>query len=105
MQISSSSSIKRLASALQVAPQIQAMRDDRCASGSPSRTHCGEEVRAKQALIGLKRQRAIDVTDINHAVLEVSAKAMQERGAAAPPRPKTIKRSKTKTALNPDISI
>jgi len=96
---------KRLASALQVARQIQAMRDDRRTSGSPSRTHCGEEVRAKQALIGLKRQRAIDVIDINHAVLEVSAKAMRERGAAAPPHPKTIKRNKAKTALKPDISI
>ncbi|MFP3244729.1 MAG: ISNCY family transposase [Paraburkholderia sp.] len=96
---------KRLASALQVARQIQAMRDDRRTSGSPSRTHCGEEVRAKQALIGLKRQRAIDFTDINHAVLEVSAKAMQERGAAAPPHPKTIKRNKAKTTLKHDISI
>jgi len=81
------------------------MRDDRRTSGSPSRTHCGEEVRAKQALIGLKRQRAIDFTDINHAVLEVSAKAMQERGAAAPPHPKTIKRNKAKTTLKHDISI
>jgi hypothetical protein len=96
---------KRLAGALQVARQIQAMRDDRRASGSPSRTHCGEEVRAKQALIGLKRQRAIDVTDINQAVLEVGAKARRERGAAAPPHPKTIKRNKAKTALKPDISI
>jgi transposase len=96
---------KRLASALQVARQIQAMRDDRRASGSPSRTHCGEEVRAKQALIGLKKQRAIDVSDINHAVLEVSAKAMRERGAAAPPHPRTIKGNKAKTALKPDISI
>ena len=45
---------KRLASALEVARRVQAMRDDRRAAGSPSRTHCGEEVRAKQALIGLK---------------------------------------------------
>nr|WP_234775595.1 ISNCY family transposase [Paraburkholderia tropica] len=96
---------KRLASALQVARQIQAMRDERRASGSPSRTNCGEEVRAKQALIGLKKQRAIDVRDINHAVLEVSAKAMRERGAAAPPQPGTIKGNKAKTALKPDISI
>ncbi|MBB2983067.1 hypothetical protein FHX58_005944 [Paraburkholderia tropica] len=96
---------KRLASALQVARQIQAMRDERRASGSPSRTHCGEEVRAKQALIGLKKQRAIDVSDINHAILEVTAKAMRERGAAAPPNPRTIKGNRAKPALNPDISI
>ena len=79
---------KRLASVLQVARSVQAMRDGRRASGSPSRTHCGEEVRAKQALIGLKRQRAIDVIDINHAVLEVSAKAMRERGRLRRPTPK-----------------
>jgi hypothetical protein len=96
---------KRLASALEVARRVQAVRDDRRASGSPSRTHCGEEVRAKRALIGLKKQRAIDVADISHAVLEVSAKAMRGRGAAAPPHPKTIKRNKAKTALKPDISI
>lgn len=96
---------KRLASALEVARRVQAVRDDRRASGSPSRTHCGEEVRAKQALIGLKKQRAIDVADISHAVLEVSAKAMRGRGAAAPPHPKTIKRNKAKIALKPDISI
>ncbi|HWT66904.1 MAG TPA: hypothetical protein VN151_12390 [Terracidiphilus sp.] len=84
---------KRLASALEVARRVRAMRDDRRASGSPSRTHCGEEIRAKQALIGLKKQRAIDVTDLNHAVLEVSAEAMRERGAAAPPQPENIRKN------------
>jgi hypothetical protein len=80
---------------------VQAQRDDRRISGSPSRTHCGEQVRAKQALLGLKKQRAIDVADINHAVLEVSAKAMRERGAAAPPQHK----NKRKSTAKPDISI
>jgi len=92
---------RRLASALQVARQVQAIRDDRRALGSPSRAHCGEEVRAKQALVGLKKQRAIDLTDISHAVREVSAEAMRERGAAAPPHPQTRRKNRTK----PDISI
>jgi hypothetical protein len=92
---------KRLASVLEVARCVQAIRDDRRAAGSPSRTHCGEAVRAKQALVGLKKQRAIDVADINHAVLEVSAKARRERGAAAPPQPRNIRKSTAK----PDISI
>jgi hypothetical protein len=92
---------KRLASVLEVARCVQAIRDDRRAAGSPSRTHCGEAVRAKKALAGLKKQRAIDVADINHAVLEVSAKARRERGAAAPPQPKNIRKSTAK----PDISI
>jgi len=95
---------KRLASALEVARQVQAMRDDRRAAGSPSRTHIGEVVRAKKALAGLKKQRAIGVADLNQAILDISAKEMRERGAAAPP-PKTINRTKVKTASKPDISI
>src|SRR5471032_907161 len=78
---------KRLAQALEVALCVQAKRDDRRASGSPSRTHRGEEVLAKKALVGLKKQRALELTDINEAILKVSAKAMRERGAAAPPQP------------------
>jgi hypothetical protein len=79
---------KRLAHALEVALCVQAKRDDRRASGSPSRTHRGEEVRAKKALVGLKKQRALDIADINDAITQVSAKAMRERGAAAPPQPR-----------------
>jgi hypothetical protein len=78
---------KRLTHALEVALCVQAKRDDRRASGSPSRTHRGEEVRAKKALVGLKKQRALDLADINEAILQVSAKAMRERGAGAPPQP------------------
>jgi len=95
---------KRLAAVLEVARRVQAIRDDRRASGSPSRTHCGEEVRAKKALNGLKKQRAIEVADINEAILEVSAKAMRGRGAAAPPQSKTINKDKAKPR-HPDISI
>ncbi|MFP4894347.1 ISNCY family transposase [Paraburkholderia sp. EG304] len=65
---------KRLAGALEVARRVQAIRDDRRAAGSPSRTHCGEQVQAKKALIGLKKQRAIEVADLNQAILEVSSK-------------------------------
>jgi transposase len=92
---------KRLASALEVARQVQAIRDDRRAAGSPSRTHIGEVVRAKKALIGLKKQRAIEVADLNQAILDISAKEMRERGAAAPPHPKNINKDKAK----PDICI
>jgi hypothetical protein len=89
---------KRLSTALEVARLVQAQRDDRRISGSPSRTHCGEQVRAKQALLGLKKQRAIDVADINHAVLEVSAKAMRERGGgcAAPTQKQKEEHGKTR---------
>lgn len=95
---------KRLASVLEVARSVQAIRDDRRASGSPSRTHCGEEVRAHKALVGLKRQRAIELADLNQAILEVSTQATPERGAASPPHPKPVNRSKAKLH-HPDISI
>ncbi|MGF6447593.1 hypothetical protein QF002_008469 [Paraburkholderia youngii] len=80
---------KRLAHALEVARRVQAIRDDRRAAGSPSRTHCGEQVQAKKALVGLKKQRAIGVADINQAILEVSTNRTEGRGAASPPHPKT----------------
>ncbi|WP_238539575.1 ISNCY family transposase [Burkholderia sp. KJ006] len=100
---------KRLASALEVVRQVQAIRDDRRAAGSPSRTHIGEAVRAKKALVGLKKQRAIEVADLNQAVLDISAKEVRERGggcAAPPPKHKqNTNRTKAKTTSKPDISI
>ncbi|WP_227791573.1 hypothetical protein [Burkholderia sp. BE17] len=95
---------KRLSSALEVARRIQNMRDDRRASGSPSRTHCGAEVRAKKALIGLKKQRAIELADLNQAILEVSVEGIRERGAASPPHPNTLNQDKKKLKHR-DISI
>ncbi|KUY79642.1 ISNCY family transposase [Burkholderia cepacia] len=95
---------KRLSSALEVARRIQDMRDDRRASGSPSRTHCGAEVQAKKALIGLKKQRAIELADLNQAILEVSVEGIRERGAASPPHPNTLNKDKKKPKHR-DISI
>jgi transposase len=96
---------KRLAHALAVARSLQEMRDDRRTAGSPSRTHIGEAVRAKKALLGLKKQREISLDDYNEALSEVTQKPLPERGAAAPPHPETIKRNRTKTDVKPDISI
>jgi len=73
-----------------------AWRDDRRASGSPSRTHCGAEVQAKKALIGLKKQRAIELADLNQAILEVSVEGIRERGAASPPHPNTLNKDRKK---------
>ncbi|MGF6840596.1 transposase [Paraburkholderia youngii] len=95
---------KRLAHALEVARRVQAIRDDRRAAGSPSRTHCGEQVQAKKALVGLKKQRAIGVADINQAILEVSTNRTEGRGAASPPHPKTSNKNK-KRQVKCDISI
>jgi hypothetical protein len=96
---------KRLSAALAVARLVQAQRDDRRISGSPSRTHLGEDVRAKQALAGLKKQRAITVADVTHAVHEVSNKRPEQRGAAAPPPPKDINKINGRIKTKHDISI
>jgi hypothetical protein len=93
---------KRLSAALEVARLVQAQRDDRRVSGSPSRTHIGEDVRAKKALVGLKKQRAITLADVTQAVLVVSIKKHEERGVGGcAAHPKNIR----KRAVKPDISI
>ena len=60
---------KRLGHALQVAQAIQARRDDRRASGSPSRTNQGIAVRAKERLPGTKKQREFTRDDLNAALM------------------------------------
>ncbi|MCA8184502.1 transposase, partial [Burkholderia vietnamiensis] len=83
----------------------------RRAAGSPSRTHIGEAVRAKKALVGLKKQRAIEVADLNQAVLDISAKEVRERRWLRRPTPKTQTEPRQKrrqnwtflSSRNPDI--
>jgi len=84
---------------------LRAKRDDRRSCDAPSRTHRGEQVRAKKALEGLKKQRALSIADINEAILEVSAKAMRERQAAAPPQPRNPNASKSNIRAKRDICI
>jgi hypothetical protein len=82
---------------------LQAKRDDRRACDAPSRTHRSEQVRAKKALEGLKKQRALSIADMNEAILEVSANAMRERGAAAPPQPHNLNTKKPNIRAKRDI--
>jgi len=96
---------KRLSAALAVARLVQAQRDDRRISGSPSRTHLDEEVRAKKAIMDLKKQRAITCVDVTQAVHDVSNKSLEQRGAAAPPHPKVINKINDKVKSKHDISI
>lgn len=100
---------KRLSAVLSVARELQTIRDDRRISGSPSRTNRGEEVRAKKALSGLKKQRAISLQDYANAVEKVTQKAVVKRGAASPPHPNLFKemkeKAKAKRTSKPDISI
>lgn len=63
---------KRLAHVLQVAQALQAKRDDRRASGSPSRTHHGQPVRGKERLPGTKKQREFTQADLNEAIVQLA---------------------------------
>ncbi|WP_423395715.1 ISNCY family transposase [Burkholderia sp. LMG 21824] len=68
---------KRLSHALQVAEAIQAQRDNRRISGSPSRANRGLPVRAKASLPGAKKQRAFTEADIEGAILQVASHTHQ----------------------------
>ncbi|SHL22856.1 hypothetical protein SAMN05192548_10811, partial [Paraburkholderia terricola] len=59
---------KRLGHVLQVAQLIQADRDNRRASGSPSRTNQGQAPKPKERKAGTKKQREITVDDLNTAI-------------------------------------
>jgi Helix-turn-helix domain len=60
---------KRLGHALQLAQAIQAQRDNRRASDSPSRSNQGLAPRAKTRKSGTKKQREITLEDLNAAIL------------------------------------
>ncbi|WP_415750532.1 ISNCY family transposase [Burkholderia sp. BCC1993] len=68
---------KRLSHALQVAEAVQAQRDNRRISGSPSRANRGLPVRAKTSLPGAKKQRAFTEADIEAAILQVASQTHQ----------------------------
>jgi hypothetical protein len=88
---------KRLGHALQVAQAIQAQRDNRRVSGSPSRTNRGEPVRVEERLPGTRKQREVTLEDWNAAVLGTHRnpaafaknRAQERREAATRPSPST----------------
>ena len=63
---------KRLSHALQLAQAIQAQRDNRRASGSPSRTNHGALVQAKERVPGTKKPRGFTQADIEGVLVELS---------------------------------
>jgi transposase len=77
---------KRLGHALQLAQVLQAQRDNRRASGSPSRTNRGAAVREKERLPGTKKQREFTNEDLNAALKLIAAK--QAKPATRPSKPK-----------------
>jgi len=59
---------KRLGHALQAAMVIQAQRDDRHASNTPSRTNSGQAPYVKNAMPGSKRSRQFTAEDLEAAI-------------------------------------
>jgi hypothetical protein len=88
---------KRLGRTLQMAQVIQAQRDDRRASGSPSRTNQGEAPRPKERKVGTRTQRELTREDLNAVIL----------GTAGTRAGSVLKGSSKEIKLNrkPDISI
>lgn len=70
---------KRLGHALQVAQALQAQRDDRRASGSPSRTNRGEPVRTKARLPGTRKQRELTQADVDGMVVRLAQRNQPEQ--------------------------
>ncbi|MEM5406399.1 hypothetical protein VSR83_41670, partial [Paraburkholderia unamae] len=68
---------KRLTHALQVAQALQAQRDGRRASGSPSRTNRGIEVRRAERVPGTKKSREFTQADMNAAIVAVTQRKTQ----------------------------
>ncbi|WP_097190899.1 hypothetical protein [Caballeronia arationis] len=63
---------------MQVAQVLQAERDNRRASGSPSRTNQGEAPRPKERKVGTRTQRELTREQFNAALLSTA----RERAAA-----------------------
>ncbi|WP_158903452.1 ISNCY family transposase [Burkholderia sp. L27(2015)] len=76
---------KRLSHALQVAQAIQAQRDNRRISGSPSRTNQGQPVRAIERLDGTKKQREFTQGDVEHVIVDL-AQRRQPKSSRKPGR-------------------
>jgi hypothetical protein len=79
---------KRLGHALQVAQALQAQRDDRRASGSPSRTNRGEAVRPGRRPPGTKKQREFTKADVDGVIMQL----------AQPDQPKQIRKPGRRSA-------
>jgi len=76
---------KRLGHALRVAQAMQAQRDNRPVSGSPSRTNRGAQVRSKERLPGTKKPRAFTQTDLNETILQLATQHTKQPKAASKP--------------------
>ena len=82
---------KRLGHALQVAQALQAQRDDRRASGSPSRANQGVAVRTKERPPGAKKQREFTQADVNEVIVQVTQQNLQPVKPSRKPRQRSAR--------------
>ncbi|VWC52663.1 integrase [Burkholderia lata] len=80
---------KRLSHVLQVAQALQAQRDNRRASGSPSRTNQGLEVRKPERLDGTKKQREFTQADVDGVIVELAQRRQPSKQPRKPGRRST----------------
>jgi hypothetical protein len=71
---------KRLGHVLEVAQQVQLERDNRRASGSPSRTNRGEPVLPKLRKAGTRKQRELTQADLNGIILRTAERRLAAVG-------------------------
>ncbi|MFX1764188.1 ISNCY family transposase [Paraburkholderia sp. A1RI-2L] len=90
---------KRLSHVLQVSQAIQAQRDNRRISGSPSRTNQGQAVRTPDRPAGTKKQREFTQADIEQVIVDLA----QRRQAQPQPQPRKPGR-RSATAGGTDVS-
>ncbi|CAG9192003.1 MULTISPECIES: ISNCY family transposase [Burkholderia] len=81
---------KRLSHVLQVSQAIQAQRDNRRASGSPSRTNQGQAVRGSKQPVGTKKQRAFTQADVEQVIVDL-AEHRQAQNQPRKPRRRSAK--------------
>ncbi|MBN3788949.1 ISNCY family transposase [Burkholderia sp. Ac-20353] len=77
---------KRLSHVLQVAQALQAQRDNRRASGSPSRTNQGIEVRTPARQEGTKKQREFTQADVDGVIVELAQRRQTPKQPRKPGR-------------------
>jgi transposase len=90
---------KRLSHVLLVAHAVQAQRDNRRASGSPSRTNRGIEVRKTERLPGTKKQREFTQADVEQVIVELAGQAKKAQPSRKPGRRSATDRASDISAL------
>ncbi|KVU14754.1 ISNCY family transposase [Burkholderia ubonensis] len=90
---------KRLSHVLQVAQVLQEQRDNRRASGSPSRTNQGVAVRKPDRQPGTKKQREFTQADVDGVIVELAQRRQTSQSPRKPGRRSAKDRGSDVSAL------